>query len=64
VSPAIPGRWNFRAVFSGGGGIYFYPNGRLKKANLAKAFEIEGRKLTKGTLVEFDPQGRLILPSE
>ena len=52
------------AIFHGGSGTYFHENGRLRKANLSRAFEIQGHSFRKSAIVNLDPDGNLILKKE
>ncbi len=47
-------------VFGGGAGTYFYDNGNLKRAKVATDITVEGRSVTKGQVVVFDENGKLL----
>ena len=50
----------FTEMFGGGAGLYFHPNGKLRRCKLSKDFIIEGRSFKRGEHPEFDEQGRLV----
>jgi hypothetical protein len=52
------------AIFHGGSGTYFHENGRLRRANLSRAVEIQGHSFRKSAVVNLDPDGNLIQKRE
>lgn len=53
----------FIEIFVGRAGVTFHEDGRLRGCLLAGPFERDGRRLERGTRVEFDAEGALQEPS-